>query len=376
MGDPIYEAAGDASINSLNTSGGQRHTVWFCGHCGHVMTEPLADIAAFYATDYTLGIHHEEEDQLIRVENGREIYRTDYQLATLMDKLPLPHNARILDFGSGKAGTLKKILAARPDLQGHAFDISETYLPFWRRFLPEERFATHSLPPQWRNTMDAVLSFFVLEHVADPLAVLRTQHGLLTDGGMLYCVIPYLYDNPADMLIADHVNHFSRPSLQWALQFSGFTDISIDTAINPQWMVVTARKTASPPMHSAPDAATLRELGEQSRAIAAYWRRMREQVAGFAERIPAGEAIAIYGAGFYGSFIWQHWPDHGRIACFVDRNPHVRERGHKGIPAVPPEKLSDSIRHILVGLNPQVAETAMAELTCWRSRNLHYHYLF
>lgn len=164
--------------------------------------------------------------------------------------------------------------------------------------------------------------------------------------------------------------------MRGALEKAGFTDIHIDTDINPQWMVFRARKTLAETQPSAPEAATLAALSEQSRAIAGYWQRMASQVEAFAAQIPAGEPVAIYGAGFYGSFIWQYWPQRERILCFVDRNPHVQERGHKGIPAVAAKDLPAQVQHILVGINPPAAKAAMAALDEWSSRSLQYHYLF
>lgn len=373
--EPIYRAAASESLTSLNTHTQQATTVWFCEHCTHVMTAPLEDIAAFYGEAYSLGIYSEDEDQLMKVENGREIYRTDYQKDTLLQKLNLPQGAKVLDYGSGKAGTLKKLLADRSDIAGHALDVSDHYIAFWQKFLPEGRYAVGEPPAEWHGGMDVVMSFFMLEHVADPLAILQQQFSLLKDGGTLYCVVPYLYKNPADMLVADHINHFSLPSVIRVLQRAGFADVEVDTEINPQWMVVTARK-AEAIVPELPSQEELQKYGSGSAEIASYWKRMNARVAGFLDQVPAGEKAAIYGAGFYGSFIWDRLPEHGRIVCFIDRNTHLQGREHKGRPILPPERLENEIRHILVGLNPQVAEKAMGEVACWKDRNLTYHYLF
>lgn len=376
--EPVYQGEPKNSLTSINTQSTQATIVWFCPQCAHTMTSPLEDIAAFYGEDYSLGIQSEDEDQLIKVENGKPVYRTDYQKETLFGKIALPEGAFIVDFGSGKAGTLKKILSDRDDLQGHAFDVSDHYIPFWQKFLPEKHYAVSEIPLSWIGKADLSMSFFMLEHVADPLAILRTQHALLKENGTIYFVIPFLCKNPADMLVADHINHFSLPSMRWALEATGFTDIDMDTEINPQWLVVTAKKTtaSSPVKISTPDIKEKQQCETISREIAAYWQLMGKQVQNFLEEVPEQEKIAIYGAGFYGTFIWEHLPAHQQVACFIDRNQHLHGRQHKGRNILPPEQLPKEVTHILVGINPQVAESAIKEVKSWQDKSLTYHFLF
>lgn len=372
---PVYETA-QAALTSINTRSAQPTRVYFCPHCSHTMTAPLEDISAFYGEGYTLGMHHEDEDQLMKVEQGREVYRTDYQLDTLLAKIGLPNHAKVLDFGGGKAGTLKKLLAERPDVEGYVCEISDHYIPAWRSFLKEGHYAVGDIPTGWLGSMDAVVSFFMLEHVEDPVGILRQQHALLKSGGVVYFVIPYLYDNPADMLIADHVNHFSPASVEYALAEAGFADVEVDTGINPQWMVVSAQKTDAMAPPALPEAAAVAACGADVSRIAAYWQDMDARLCQALRDIPPGEPVAIYGAGFYGNFIFEHMQQRERIACFIDRNPHLQARGHKGKPVHAPEALPQAVRHVLVGINPQAARQAMAEIPAWQSRDIHYHYLF
>lgn len=376
FGEPIYHVKGLAGLTSLNSSHDQETIVWFCESCGHTMTKPLADIGAFYDEQYGINIDSDDDDQLMKVENGRNIFRTDYQKDTLFQKIDIPRGAAVLDFGAAKALTLQKIYRDRPDIIPHVFDVSEDYRHFWDKHFQPENTATYAIPESWDGRFDLIISFFVMEHVADPLERLATQHRLLKEGGRIYFVIPNLHDNPADLLVADHINHFSPTSLELALAKTGFTHVDIDDAINPFWFVVTAVKTAQTVNLPRPSPERIRELGDKSREIAGYWLKMMERVAAFADEIPAHEPIAVYGAGFYGTFIGRHMTRPEQIRYYIDRNPHLHGKDHLGKPVIAPEALPPEITHVLVGLNPRIAENAMGEVVAWKNRPLQYYYLF
>ena len=90
--------------------------------------------------------------------------------------------------------------------------------------------------------MDAVLSFFALEHVTDPRAFVCAVHGLLKEGGAFYFLVPNIFANTADLVVADHVNHFSVQSLQRLLVDAGFTVREISgEAHNSAWVVVAEK---------------------------------------------------------------------------------------------------------------------------------------
>ena len=89
--------------------------------------------------------------------------------------------------------------------------------------------------------MDAVLSFYALEHVADLHEAISNIKKLLKPGGVFYFLVPNVYENTADFIVADHVNHFSHSSLSALLLQNRFTDIDIDSASHHAAFVVSAR---------------------------------------------------------------------------------------------------------------------------------------
>jgi hypothetical protein len=73
----------------------------------------------------------------------------------------------------------------------------------------------------WRGRFDLVTVHFVLEHVAEPADTLRLLATLLSLAGKLYLSVPNSLANPGDLLVVDHLSHFSKGSLGNALLIAG-----------------------------------------------------------------------------------------------------------------------------------------------------------
>ncbi len=347
LGAPVYESAKPVSITSLCQVLGGRTRVWHCTNCSHTQTEPLPALEKFYAEDYHILTANEEEDQLYELRNGQKIFRTEHQVATLLEKLDLPSNAQVLDYGCGKASTLKALCGRRDDLVPYVFDVGEQYQSFWDKFVPPENQAIDEAPASWSGQMDVVISFFALEHVAAPKAFVAEAHRLLREGGTFYFLVPNVFSNTADLVVADHVNHFSKGSLHRLLADAGFNVRKIDdTAHNSAWVGVAEKTVAN----AEPSLVT---VADKVNVMAEYWNEFGVRVRAF-ENASDGEA-AIYGSGFYGTFIHTRLERPETVACFLDQNPHRQKHTLLEKPILAPEKLPETVRRLYVGLNPGVA---------------------
>ncbi|MBC8325964.1 MAG: class I SAM-dependent methyltransferase [Verrucomicrobia subdivision 3 bacterium] len=355
LGAPVYESARPVSITSLCQVLEGATRVWHCASCSHTQTAPLPALEKFYAEDYHILTASEEEDQLYAVREGRKIFRTEHQVTTLLEKLDLPPNAQVLDYGCGKAATLKALHGHRDDIAPHVFDVGEQYRDFWNAFVPAENQAVYELPAEWAGSFDAVISFFALEHVDTPREFVAQAHRLLRDGGTFYFLVPNVFANTADLVVADHVNHFSEHSLHRLLADAGFAVREIDsTAHNSAWVVVAEKNDAdgiAPITNSVAD--VINEMAE-------YWQEFGNRVRAF-ENAGNGET-AIYGSGFYGTFIHACLERPEAVKCFLDQNPHRQKQILLKKPILAPKALPETVRRLYVGLNPRVAREEMAML--------------
>ena len=74
------------------------------------------------------------------------------------------------------------------------------------------------------DSADIVAAYFVMEHVPSPIRMLSTCSKILKGDGVLILEVPNLYlypDDPAGLLLCEHVNHFSPTTLTAAAKRCG-----------------------------------------------------------------------------------------------------------------------------------------------------------
>lgn len=373
LASPIYESADNCSITTMNKLIEGKTQVYLCKTCGHLQTTELPNLTKYYAEEYEINTSSEEEDQLYKVVDGEAVYRADHQASVLLQKSVLKDGQRVLDYGCAKSPTLKKVAGSHPGIKVFLFDVTDRYIPFWETFPQKVEWSTHTPNPNWFGTMDVVLSFYALEHIADLTQGLNNIKALLKVGGLFYFVVPNVYRNVADFVVADHVNHFSKGSLVHLLERHGFDDIQVDGESHDAAFVVMARMGASPKAQLS-DARPSDEVLSSVRKMADYWQGISVRIREY-ETQSGNDAVAIYGAGFYGNFIASSMTSPDRIACFVDRNLHLQGKDRDGRPIFSPEKMPHNVKHVFVGLNPQIAQANIEAIQDWHERGLSYFYL-
>jgi SAM-dependent methyltransferase len=370
----VYQSPDNASITTMNRVIPGKTEVYFCNTCGHLQTTELPNLQAYYASEYKINLESEEDDQLYRMVDGKPVYRAGHQANTLLQKVPLAEGMRILDYGCAKAATLKQVLNARPGIVPLTFDVSDKYVPFWNKFVTDGNWATFEPRADWNGTVDVVLSFYALEHVKELHKFLTDVFALLQMDGTFYFIVPNVYENIADFVVADHINHFSESSLRTTLGRAGFEVVEVDAASHAAAFVVIARKREHP-LVSNPHKATLNALRSRAVEMAQFWRSAANRIRAFEATLPDDARRAIYGAGFYGNFIASTLDSPERIECFVDQNVHLQGRPIRGKAVLPPTALGMEVETVFVGLNPQHARGIIEGIAPWRGVHRNYFFL-
>ncbi len=367
---PAFFSAAPA-LTSINTQIGIDTAVYLCETCGHAQNPDIPDIAAFYDKDYRISLQGDDHDQIFAVDAaGKPIFRTDHQARLSLGLLNLPEGALVLDYGAAKATTLQRMLAARPDLVPHVFDVSSDYQQAWQGWVEAGHQAVYGIPDHWNGRFDAAMSHFAIEHVADPMDFLRSLRALLNPSGRLLLSLPDVHGNPGDMAVADHLNHFTLPSLQQALTQAGFGVETVDRTSFPGAFFVTAVASPTGTDHGtlpAPEAVA--DAHRRNAAICAFWEDAHRRMDEAADRM-AGEVCAIYGAGFYGTWIGHKIAGRMDIAAFLDQNPGLQGAARLGKPILPPDGLPPHVRHVFAGLNPLKARAIMASVPALKDKDI------
>jgi ubiquinone/menaquinone biosynthesis C-methylase UbiE len=376
LSDKIYDSGSAKSLTSLCTIYDGPTQVFFCHECGHVQSIEIDNIDEYYDSDYDILVKSEAEDQIYEMVNGAAVYRTEHQVGILIDKVNLSSGMKILDYGCAKSSTMRALMEKCTGLYVHLFDVSDRYIPFWKRFLSDEHWATYVIPDEWNSQFDVVTSFFSLEHMARPQEALRQLSRVLKAGGVFYGIIPNVFANTADMIVVDHVNHFSTVSLAYLLRDNGFEVVEIDEVSHRGALVFKARKVANIAAYEENIVSVaIQSAYQDANKIAQFWQDIGCKIKEFEHSIQNVKRLAIYGAGFYGAFISACLQHPEKIACVIDQNPFLQGCKVNGVDIISPTALPEDISMILVGLNPAYAKSLIEEIPELSSRQLTYFYL-
>jgi ubiquinone/menaquinone biosynthesis C-methylase UbiE len=147
----------------------------------------------------------------------------------------LPERGHVLEVGCGAGRFLRALAAARPGLALAGCDVSRATLARLAALAPgiETRLASADAIPARDAEFDAVLLLDVLEHVAEPRAMLAEIRRVLVPGGVLHAHIPCEGDPrslwrwlPARVdwkrRFGGHVQRFRREEVLAAIEQTGF----------------------------------------------------------------------------------------------------------------------------------------------------------
>jgi SAM-dependent methyltransferase len=326
------------------------------------------DLADYYARDYKTLSRSADEDDLYEIRRAVPVYRNEHMADTLLRLVPdidKESFGPILDFGCGKSLVMRhlKRIAGKRDV--YLYDVSEDYKGFWNLVVPASQYACFAPPTSWRGKFSLVTSFFSLEHVANPAAELAAVAKLLAANGLLYIVVPNMYSaNRADMLVIDHVQHYSEASMQQLLAQGGYELLRADHESHVQASIYVAR-LASTAAIAAFSRKRTSEVALECAEIARFWTSVDDDLTCFQQRLDekGTTRYLIIGAGIIGSYIFASLKRPERVVAFVDSNLHKQRKGWQGRPVLAPGTFSaDSSMAVFSGFNAQQADRLLRQM--------------
>jgi len=376
LGEPIYSSAPHQSLTSLCRIHPDETRVFACTGCGHLQTSAITNVDAYYDAEYDILVDSEEEDQIYEIRDGKTTYRTEHQVKVLLKKLGFQRHVDLLDYGCAKSSTIRALCSTTLSVTPHVFDVSARYVPFWEKFIAPDKWAVNSTKEEWNSRFDVVTSFFSMEHIPTVTESTREIAKLLKPGGIFYFVIPNVFGNSADFIVVDHCNHFTPSSLGHLLWDAGLNLREIDAhAHRGAFVVVAERPLDGKISNSRPARAEIERTCDELSAMADFWRDAAAKVRAREARLTDDDRIAVYGAGFYGAFIFANLTHPERIACYLDQNPFLQGKESNGRPILPPSELPSDVKTVFVGLNPVHAKAIISDVATLSKRELDYFYL-
>ena len=290
-----------------------------CGGCGAVQKPTdarwQAEAAAIYKNYEPYYQSGGVEQAVFDATKGAPRLRSEVLLDRLMKVRSIGPIGSILDVGCGNGVLLRAFARLRPhwSLLGH--ELSDLHAATLYKIPGFERLFTGPLG-ELPSQLDIITMMHVLEHLPNPAEALADLRQKVSERGCLFIEVPNGEATPFDLLIADHVSHFTRHDIARLL---GSVGLGANT-IADDWVTKELSTVALPggPIAVLPPPAT----------PAAAIDRVRSQIAWLNAVITTARTAAHNGKfGLFGTSIAAMWL-FGQLAddieFFVDEDPSRR----------------------------------------------------
>lgn len=175
------------------------------------------------------------------------------------------------------------------------------------------------------DKFELVVLTHVLEHLYDPLLVVRELQKNITDGGHLLIEVPLwerLDKQPVGVLTFEHVNYFSEDTLNLLLNAAGFESVYSAKLFNVnQYPVITviAKKSDEQSLIKAHCESGKTLLDKYLKKEKNFWAMARRKIQA---QMRKGSPIYIYGAGIHISQLLFHVDlNDANLQGFIDSSP-------------------------------------------------------
>ena len=315
--------------------------VYHCNSCNHVQVKNSIDLADFYDNSYDISLDSDNFDQLHKDASGEYIERTKLQAKILASNISETKNIKVLEFGSGKATTLRH-LTKISNVDPYVFDVSASYEEYWDKWVPKTNQSTYKLPEIWENKFDIICLHYVLEHVSDPVNILKKLSQFLNKTGVIYFCVPDFFQNLGDLFVIDHINKFTSESIDELATASSYKiQKKSKNELDNAWLCIFKPEKGSHRNSVISKEAILKTQN---------YLEKNKTTLNEIETKHYGDKFAIFGAGFYGTLLASL--KEKKVVCFLDNNVHLQGKNLLGKPVYAPDRCPDEVDTVVFAVNP------------------------
>lgn len=327
-----------------------------CQKCGAVQKRPdatwLQEISGIYA-QYAAYYQSGGDEQIVFDKvSGRPRRRSDVFLERMIANGDWPTSGSALDVGCGNGATLSSMSTALPGWSMNGFEIGEGALTRLQAIRGFRKLFTGSIE-LIKESFDLVTMVHSLEHFPSPKAVLADLLPIVGNG-RLFIEVCNVEENPFDILIADHLMHFSPATLSKLLSGSGFAPTVIATDWVPKEISALAEKQSSSSQASLGLHGVDSQIGEKiHRRVEAYVDWLNAMVDTVMECSHGDRPFGIFGTSIAATWIASQLGS--RVKFFVDEDESRVGKQHMECPIIHPKDIPPDST-VYLALAPGIAE--------------------
>lgn len=203
-----------------------------CGQIYKIATEAWQRSTAEIYRTYEIYHQSGGAEQKVRNEDaGGLVSRSSVLVRRLTEYCNLPANGSILDLGCGNGAFLRAIHALRPGWRLTGSDINIGFKKNIESISDNAVFIRDDLE-EMEEKYDVVSLVHCIEHLVSPKHYIAQLVKNLKPSGIVFFQCPNVYANPFDLLIYDHVLHFTPGHLADMVKKAGLGPVALLSALD------------------------------------------------------------------------------------------------------------------------------------------------
>ncbi len=300
-----------------------------CKNCGTIQkavdNKWLEEIAAIYKNYEVYSQSDGEEQAVFNQQTGKPSKRSAVLNSFIRDsKLLTPNNGKVLDYGCANGEFLSIFTDYWPSWKLYGSDLSDKYeaqlnsIPNFTTLYKESDIPT--------KEFDLISLIHTLEHLVTPTETLIQLRKSLNKNGLLFIQVPNVQETPFDILVADHLTHFTTQTLSALLHRTGFKVKSISTnTVSKEISVLATPEFNTDPLNTAP---AQNEISDAANTIGNHFRFLTQMLSD-AEALEKQGEFAIFGSSISATWLSNYFKN---AICFVDEDPNRIGKSHQNKP--------------------------------------------
>ena len=324
-----------------------------CEECGAIQKMPTAEWISeakdIYAK-YDLWPLAGGKEQPVFLGNGTARPRSSLLVDFMRREAALPRKGSLLDIGCGTGAAIRSFSVEYPDWQLNGADLSDRALPSLKEIPGFNRLFTGEISAI-EEKFELVCMIHSLEHFPDPHRGVAEARDRLSPNGVLFVEVPNVATNPFDLLIADHLLHFTPSHLRRVAERAGLDASTVRDDVLPKEITMLAIRT-SDRASADPEPGAGHWFDYSTASVRWLSTVLSEARKHASEAKRAGRPFGIFGTSISG--MWLYGALGGLVDFFVDEDSGRQGQNWEGLPVMRPDEVRAGAC-VYIPLIPEVA---------------------